>query len=141
MLESLRRRRLELKQQREQSLGRKTTESLSSTVSGTGYKLERHREYFHNEGKTDTVVDSDPNFRQMREEEQQRYQTYQSPIQASSYYTDIDHEGSHQNPKKVQLGTITSCNVTSSSSHGLEDILVADQHKSEHKVCLVTIIL
>lgn len=95
----------------------------------------------HNEGKTDADGDTDPDFLQMKEEEEWKQQTYQPPIQGSSNCTDIDHEANYQNPKKFALGTVSSCNVSSSSSCGLEDMLAANQNKSEHKVCLVTILV
>lgn len=106
--------------------------SASAAMSKPGMThFGKHHEYFHNERKTDTDVDANPDFLHMKEEEQRKQQTYQPPC---------DHEASYQNPKKVPLATVSSCKVQSSSSCGLEDMLVADQNKSEHKVCLLIIL-
>ena len=69
-----------------------------------------------------------------------KQQKYQPPIQGSSNNTDMDREAGYQNPKKVTLGLVSSCNVLPSSSCGLEDMLVGDPNKSEHKVCLFIIL-
>ena len=93
-------------------------------LASYSYKLEKFREHLHSKGKTDADISVDPEYLWMKKEVEQSQPAYESPLQGSVESANVV---SHLISEEAQLAKVSCSNISSSSSRGLQDVLVADE--------------